>query len=113
MSRLSVVEVQVLLSESLESEVVGLRSGAYEWVVDVNAFDVATFHLISRGDCWLHLPSGVDGASAPIPLHEWDLLVLPNNAYHLITYSPDPPREEIPRNTPAETVSGPSATLIC
>ena len=84
-----------------------------QWVVDVNAFDVATFHLISRGDCWLHLPSGVDGASAPIPLHERDLLVLPNNAYHLITYSPDPPREEIPRNTPAETVSGPSATLIC
>lgn len=84
-----------------------------QWVVDINAFDVATFHLISRGDCWLHLPAGIDAAPAPIPLHERDLLVLPNNAYHLITYSPDPPGDDVPRNAPADVVSGPSATLIC
>jgi thiosulfate/3-mercaptopyruvate sulfurtransferase len=84
-----------------------------EWVIDINTFDVATFHLISRGDCWLHLPSGVDGAVTPIPLHERDLVVLPHNAYHLITYGPDAPTEDTPRNTPAEVVSGPSATLIC
>ena len=84
-----------------------------EWVVDINAYDVATFHLIAAGNCWLHLPRGIDGAAAPIPLRERDLLVLPNNAYHLITYSPDPPQDQTPRNTPAEVVSGPSATLIC
>ena len=71
-----------------------------EWVVDINAYDVATFHLISSGDCWLHLPSGIDGAATPIPLHEGDLLVLPNNAYHLITYSSEPPDDRAPRNTP-------------
>lgn len=84
-----------------------------QWVIDINSFDVATFHLIAGGDCWLHLPSGVDGASTPIPLHERDLLVLPNNAYHLITYSPEPPRDDVPRNSPAEVVTGRSATLIC
>jgi thiosulfate/3-mercaptopyruvate sulfurtransferase len=83
-----------------------------DWVIDINAFDVATFHLISRGDCWLHLPEGVGGA-APVPLHEGDLLVLPHNAYHLITHSPEPPAEQTPRNTPATELSGPSATLIC
>jgi AraC-like DNA-binding protein len=83
-----------------------------EWVIDINTFDVATFHLISHGNCWLHLPADV-GEARPIPLHEGDLLVLPNNAYHLITYSPEPPADHIPRNTPADEVSGPSATLIC
>jgi len=79
-----------------------------EWVIDIGAIDVATFHLISHGNCWLHLPH-----AKPIALNENDLLVLPHNAPHLVSPSPEAPKDETPRNTPAEQVSGPSATLIC
>lgn len=79
-----------------------------EWVIDISDFNIATFHLIAKGDCWLHLPT-----RKPIALRERDLVVLPHNASHLITDSPETPSAETPRNTPAEIVCGPSVTLIC
>ncbi|MEH6358880.1 MAG: cupin domain-containing protein [Pseudomonadales bacterium] len=79
-----------------------------EWVVDVGDFDVATFHLVSHGNCWLHLPN-----HKPIPLQERDLIVLPHNATHFIANSPEQPSPDTPRNTPADAVCGPSVTLIC
>lgn len=78
------------------------------WVIDINQFNIATFHLISHGNCWLQLPN-----KAAIPLHERDLLVLPRNAPHFITNGPEPAKPETPRNTPAEVICGPSVTLIC
>jgi thiosulfate/3-mercaptopyruvate sulfurtransferase len=79
-----------------------------EWVIDICDFDVGTFHLVSHGESWLHLPH-----EKPIALRERDLVVLPHNAPHLITNSPDTPSPETPRNTPAEVIFGPSVTLIC
>ena len=79
-----------------------------EWVIDIGEFNVATFHLISHGNCWLHLPQG-----KPVALHERDLVILPHNAPHLVSNSPEPPRDDTPRNTPAETICGPSVTFIC
>jgi len=79
-----------------------------EWVIDIGQINVATFHLVSHGDCWLHLPH-----KKPVALHERDLVVLPHNAPHLITNSPEIPSAETPRNTPADVICGPSVTLIC
>jgi len=79
-----------------------------EWVIDIGEINIATFHLVSHGDCWLHLPY-----KKPVALHERDLVVLPHNASHLITNSSAPPRAETPRNTPADKICGPSVTLIC
>jgi thiosulfate/3-mercaptopyruvate sulfurtransferase len=79
------------------------------WVVDIGALDISgSFHVVSRGKCWLHLP-----AETPISLNPGDLIFLPRNAPHLLCESAEPPREETPRNEPAEQVSGPSTTLIC
>ena len=79
-----------------------------QWVIDIGAFELATFHLISHGDCWLHLPH-----TKPVALQEKDLVVLPHNATHLITPSAEPPAEDTPRNAPAGVISVPSVTLIC
>ena len=79
-----------------------------EWVIDIGEFNVGTFHLISHGNCWLHLPHG-----KPVALHERDLVVLPHNAPHIVTNSPEAAKPETPRNTPAEVICGPSVTLIC
>jgi thiosulfate/3-mercaptopyruvate sulfurtransferase len=79
-----------------------------EWVIDIGQINVATFHLVSHGECWLHLPH-----DKPVAIHERDLVVLPHNAPHLITNSPETPSAETPRNTPADVICGPSVTLIC
>jgi|GEM_PF-62487 len=79
-----------------------------DWVIDIGQINVATFHLISHGNCWLHLPR-----KKPVSLNERDLVVLPHNAPHLITNSSEDPSPDTPRNTPADVVCGPSVTLIC
>jgi len=79
-----------------------------KWVIDIGGIDLATFHLISHGNCWIHF---LDRDA--VPLRERDLVVLPHNAPHLITDSPEAPSPDTPRNTPADVISGPSATLIC
>ncbi|NIN33620.1 MAG: hypothetical protein GTO60_00350, partial [Gammaproteobacteria bacterium] len=61
-----------------------------------------------HGDCWLQIPN-----ETPLALHEGDLVVLPHNATHLITHSPEIPLDSTPRNTPAQEINGPSVTLIC
>jgi thiosulfate/3-mercaptopyruvate sulfurtransferase len=92
----------------LEASVFLHANFCQDWVIDINDFDVGTFHLIAHGDCWLHLP-GRDAIS----LHERDLLVLPHNAPHYITNSPVNPGPDVPRNTPASEISGPSVSLVC
>ena len=79
-----------------------------EWVIDLAGMDTGTFHLVSQGECWLHLPH-----VEPISLNQRDLVFLPHNAPHLITSSPNKPDDATPRNTPAEEISGPSVSLIC
>lgn len=98
----------MLTTLRLDASIFLHSSFCQDWVIDINAMEVGTFHLISNGDCWLHRPD-----TEPIALHENDLLVLPHNAPHLVSPTPEPPRDDVPRNTPAEEIVGPSVTLIC
>jgi AraC-like DNA-binding protein len=79
------------------------------WAVDTSGQRKAAFHVVSKGDCWLHL-EGV----APIPLHAGDLLVLPRDAPHRLSSLPTPPGPEVPLNQPATVDDPPDSTsLIC
>ena len=98
----------MLTTLRLDASIFLHSSFCQEWVIDINAIDEGTFHLISHGDCWLHRPN-----TEPIALHENDLLVLPHNAPHLVCPSSEKPSNSAPRNTPAEEITGPSVTLIC
>jgi thiosulfate/3-mercaptopyruvate sulfurtransferase len=98
----------MLTTLRLDASIFLHSSFCQEWVIDINAMDVGTFHLISQGDCWLHRPN-----TEPIALHENDLLVLPHNAPHLVCPTSEKPSDSAPRNTPAEHITGPSVTLIC
>jgi thiosulfate/3-mercaptopyruvate sulfurtransferase len=92
----------------LDASVFLHASFCQDWVIDINDFDVGTFHLIAHGNCWLHLPK-----RDAIALHERDLVVLPHNAPHYITNSPSTPDPNVARNTPATEISGPSVSLVC
>ncbi|MEM9622006.1 MAG: AraC family transcriptional regulator [Pseudomonadota bacterium] len=58
------------------------------WAVDTSGQRMATFHLIQRGNSWLHMHG-----REPRALHPGDLLVLPRDAEHIVSSSaevPDP-----------------------
>lgn len=79
------------------------------WSVDSSGENKATFHLIARGACWLHMPS----VKVPIPLRGGDLVVFPRDAVHVISASPE--LAELPPHSGviASGGEGPSTSLVC
>ena len=81
-----------------------------DWAVDTSGERRATFHMVARGGCWLHMPDG----SEPIALASGDLVVFPHDAEHTLSNSEQSPNNDFPRNQPASPeASGPAVTLIC
>ena len=78
------------------------------WNVNIAGMQTASFHVVSKGSCYLHRPD-----NAPLALHPGDLIFMPRNAAHNLCDSFEPPAPETPLNSPAEVLSGPSTTLIC
>lgn len=79
------------------------------WAVDTSGTRKATFHVVARGECWLHLAD-----AAPTALHEGDLVVLPRDRAHRIAGQATPPSEGVVLNQPAQAQPGsPSTHLIC
>lgn len=81
-----------------------------DWAVDSSGERRATFHMVVRGSCWLHMLNGVD----PIPLASGDLVVFPHDAQHTLSNNEQRPSDDFPRNQPPdETATGPAVNLIC
>lgn len=81
-----------------------------EWAIDTSGERKATFHMVARGGCWLHLPD----QEQPIALASGDLIVFPHDAIHTISNSELAPAADFPRNqVPGPETKGPAATLIC
>lgn len=81
-----------------------------DWAVDSSGERRATFHLVARGGCWLHMPDGQE----PVALASGDWVVFPHDARHTISNSKQPPGDDFPRNQlPDAEESGPAVTLIC
>lgn len=78
------------------------------WAVDASGQHSTTFHLIARGDCWLHLP----GNEPPIALHGGDLVMFPHDARHTISNSAEPPDPALVNRIPG-VGEGPTTSLVC
>lgn len=104
-----------LLSDILQSCRLNARvflhsSFCGSWAVDTSGSRQATFHVVARGACWLHLPD----QAQPEPLRAGDLVVFPHDAAHVISGHEQPPGSEVPRNQPTQgEPRGPSTSLIC
>jgi AraC-like DNA-binding protein len=79
-----------LISDVLTS--FGFRAHVYSspqvcgpWQINTTGMHRASFHLVSRGACWLHLRD-----QSPQPLRSGDLAVFPNDAWHLLSAEADP-----------------------
>ncbi len=79
------------------------------WSVDSSGSGKATFHLVARGACWLHLQD----QDEPVALRGGDLIVFPRDARHIINDSPEPPVPGLPRGVVEPGGEGPSTSLIC
>lgn len=113
-----------VLSDILRS--VHLGGGVYfrcefsaPWGMEIKPTEVAEFHIIVRGNCWLRMP----GRSAPIPLQGGDLVAFPHGAAHSLVDVPEGvalPAEEIVQGQNLDHYgpvtyggSGLPATVLC
>lgn len=90
-----------------------LRAGVYgqprlcgHWQHGTAGMHRGAFHLIGEGRCWLHLRQ----PSEPSPLEAGDLVVLPHDAWHLLSAEPTLAGTE--NITPPEQ-EGPYTTMVC
>lgn len=79
------------------------------WSVDASGSGKATYHVIARGNGWLHMSTH----SAPIPLRGGDLVVFPRDAEHVISASPEPPDLPSHSGVVQGAEEGPATTLVC
>lgn len=55
------------------------------WGLGIPRREVAVFHIVTRGACWLT----VAGLDAPVSLRDGDLVILPHGHAHTVTDHPD------------------------
>jgi AraC family transcriptional activator of mtrCDE len=79
------------------------------WSVNTSGSGIATFHLIARGACWLHMPQ----TGQSISLRAGDLIVFPRDARHVISDKPELEGDVERGVVRGGDSSGPSTSLIC
>lgn len=80
------------------------------WAVDTSGKRKATFHIVTRGRCWVHFGNG----TPVLALESGDFLLLPHDPPHRISPRPTPPDAAVPLNRPATTLDADDATgLVC
>jgi AraC-like DNA-binding protein len=78
---------EVLKAVQLHSTVHCRSEFSAPWGVQIDRTDYASFHVITRGNCWLE----VEGDNAPILLTAGDLVVLPTGVAHTLRDAFDSP----------------------
>lgn len=73
----------VLATFGFRSEVFSSPSVCGPWQINTTGLHRASFHLVSRGACWLHMRN-----QAPRALRGGDLVVFPNDAWHVLSAEP-------------------------
>jgi AraC-like DNA-binding protein len=89
------------------------------WGLGIPRREVAVFHIVTRGACWLT----VDGLDAPVSLRDGDLVILPHGHAHSVSDHPATAisgLEDFVARHPPEANGmvygggrGPVATLVC
>lgn len=71
----------VLSAYQLHAGIYALPSVCGAWQMSTFGDKKASFHLIGSGQCWLHTRQGTE----PVPLEGGDLVVLPHDAWHMLS----------------------------
>jgi AraC-like DNA-binding protein len=95
----------VLAAFGFRAEVFSSPQVCGPWRINTTGMHRATFHLVSRGACWLHLRD-----RPPQALRSGDLVVFPNDAWHVLTAEPELEGDD---TRVFEDVDGPMTALVC
>jgi AraC-like DNA-binding protein len=110
MSKTLTRDVLTGILRSLRLRVRLMSRGDYcgQWALDSGARNKATFHLVGRGQFWLHCRSRTE----PMLLRENDLLFFPRPQWHQFSSAPEPQPQTLLGDRPS--VRGEAvATVIC
>lgn len=80
-----------------------------DYAVEIAGSGKATFHVISKGDCWLHMPD----VDEPMQMFEGDLIIFPRDAVHTLSTTNQFPSADVPRNQHTSSPQGNYVSLIC
>lgn len=100
---LSAVLSQLQLTAEVYSE--GDFCGA--WALDTSGSRRIPFHLIGKGEAWLH----IEGQN-PRPLSSGDLVLFPRDCQHVIANTSDVPPQTL-INAELMSDSGPTTNMVC
>ncbi|MEM7708096.1 MAG: AraC family transcriptional regulator [Pseudomonadota bacterium] len=78
------------------------------WAVDTSGSNQVPFHLVSRGEGWLH-----DHSGPPRKLLPGHLVLFPHDRQHLLSGSAAPPDRAVINQGPPPTISEPATRLVC
>src|SRR6266851_9306564 len=81
------VLANLLQSVHLKSTLYCRAKMSAPWGFRVSTREVASFHIVTGGMCWLTL----EGIDTPVPLSEGDLVILPHGHAHTMTDHPQTP----------------------
>jgi len=79
------------------------------WSVSPPHSNKASFHIIERGTCWLHMPSRQDS----VTLRSGDLIFFPRDVKHAITDTQELPSSLENGITSDPDATGPTTKIIC
>lgn len=91
---------------SVRGNVYARPIGCGDWLISPSGHDHASFHLVSRGSCWLHMES----LSEPVKLSAGDVVFFPFDVAHQLSPGPESPVGE-PRLPDARL--GEQTQLVC
>lgn len=78
------------------------------WAVDTSGHRKMAFHLVERGNAWLHTHD-----AEPVPMLSGELVLFPRDAPHVIADSADSPAPGIINRPPPAELSGAVTSLLC
>ncbi|NQZ54117.1 MAG: AraC family transcriptional regulator [Piscirickettsiaceae bacterium] len=80
------------------------------WSLSSPESNIAKFHIVERGTCWLHMPHGEQA----ITLRSGDLIFFPRDAKHIITDTSEPLSKVLePGIISDPAATGPTTKIIC
>lgn len=98
---------QILQRLRLRAEILAHVAYCGNWAVDTSGKRMASFHLIQRGNCWLHTEG-----SAPQLLSAGDFVLFPHDSPHVVCSDPEI-GEGLVVNSPKPDQSGPTTQMLC
>ena len=99
----------ILRRMRLTSEIYARPDYCGTWAVDTSGHRKVAFHLLERGNGWLHMDDG----RPPLPLSSGDLVLFPQDAPHRLSSDTNAPDPAVINQPPPDILDGPVTSLLC